>query len=306
MIRKLANKEIDRKKWDECISSAANGLIYAKSFYLDRMSPGWDALVCGDYEAVMPLCRRGKWGFTYLYQPAFFQQGGIYHKNDVRNVSDNEFILNLPRHFSFAEITLNHQNKISETKGMEVISRMNFILDLSKDYGSISGGYSSSFMRNLTRIKEKGYLYSEGETPEEAIELYRRLYSKKQPGISGQDFRNFLEICRVMRSRGGLLIRKAKNKNGDLLALILLLKDGNRIYNMMSCLTAEGRKCEGNYFLYDRLFQELSGSPGQIFDFEGSDVPGIAEFYRRFNPSEEPYPFIRYNFLPYPFRWLKG
>jgi len=61
-IQYLTNHEIDKVKWDECINSASNGLIYAYSFYLDHMSKHWDALVLGDYNAVMPLTWNKKYG----------------------------------------------------------------------------------------------------------------------------------------------------------------------------------------------------------------------------------------------------
>src|SRR5687767_14846783 len=59
-LQYLHRKQIDTRKWDQCITNAANGLIYARSFYLDTMASNWDALVLGDYEAVMPLTWRKK------------------------------------------------------------------------------------------------------------------------------------------------------------------------------------------------------------------------------------------------------
>ena len=44
-IQYLTHEQIDKTKWDNCIHTADNGLIYAYSFYLDAMSKQWDALV---------------------------------------------------------------------------------------------------------------------------------------------------------------------------------------------------------------------------------------------------------------------
>src|SRR6266550_2768979 len=68
-IHYLQRQDIDLIKWNACITAAPNGLIYARSFYLDAMTAEqWDGLVMGDYEAVMPLPWRRKFGFYYLYQ----------------------------------------------------------------------------------------------------------------------------------------------------------------------------------------------------------------------------------------------
>ena len=78
-IRYVPRHEIDTARWDACINRAANPLIYGFHFYLDHMAAGrWDALILGDYEAVMPLTWRRKYGIRYLYQPPYTQQTGIF------------------------------------------------------------------------------------------------------------------------------------------------------------------------------------------------------------------------------------
>ena len=82
-IRYVKRKDIDAQKWDECISNSPNGIIYAYVFYLDCMADQWDALVYNDYEAIMPLTWRKKYGVAYLYQPFFTQQSGIFSQQPV-------------------------------------------------------------------------------------------------------------------------------------------------------------------------------------------------------------------------------
>ena len=55
MIKYLEHEEIDLKKWDATIDASPNGMVYAKSWYLDIVSPGWEGLVNEDYNAVFPL-----------------------------------------------------------------------------------------------------------------------------------------------------------------------------------------------------------------------------------------------------------
>ena len=70
-IKYLKHNQIDKQKWDSAIENARNGLVYVLSWFLDIVSPDWDALVYGDYEVVMPLTYRNKLGVKYLYQPVF-------------------------------------------------------------------------------------------------------------------------------------------------------------------------------------------------------------------------------------------
>src|SRR6187402_2816093 len=97
-IQYLVNKQIDKTKWDKCITEASNGLIYPYSFYLDTMAKHWDALVLNDYGAVMPLTWNKKYGFYYLYQPAFTASLGVFGKNLNKELID-DFIKNIPPKF---------------------------------------------------------------------------------------------------------------------------------------------------------------------------------------------------------------
>mgnify|MGYP006875189819 CR=1 FL=1 len=82
-IAYILHKDIDKLKWDACIQKAKNSLLYVHSFYLDIVSSGWDALIAGDYEYVMPLTHRKKLGIAYLAQPAFTQQLGVFSKKKI-------------------------------------------------------------------------------------------------------------------------------------------------------------------------------------------------------------------------------
>jgi hypothetical protein len=73
------NKTIDRKKWDDCIANSHNSLLYAYAWYLDIVAENWDAIVLGDYDAVMPLpYNRKLFGLKQVYQPFFAQQLGVF------------------------------------------------------------------------------------------------------------------------------------------------------------------------------------------------------------------------------------
>ena len=51
----LKHTEIDKERWDAAIGVALNALPYAYSWYLNAVSPGWEALVSEDCDYVMPL-----------------------------------------------------------------------------------------------------------------------------------------------------------------------------------------------------------------------------------------------------------
>ena len=80
----LEHNSINKYKWDNCIKYAFNGIVYGFSWYLDRVSEDWEALIVGDYELVMPLTKVKKYRQYFLIQPPFTQQLGVFSTKQLK------------------------------------------------------------------------------------------------------------------------------------------------------------------------------------------------------------------------------
>lgn len=78
MIKFVEHKNINKKKWDDCINNSSNASIFAYSWYLDVVCEDWNGLVLGDYEAVFVLTGKSKYKINYLYQPFFTRYFGVF------------------------------------------------------------------------------------------------------------------------------------------------------------------------------------------------------------------------------------
>jgi hypothetical protein len=84
----------------------------------------------------------------------------------------------------------------------------------------------------------------------------------------------------------------------------VFLKDDKRIYLIANAVSAEGRKNKANHVLLDAVIRENAES-GLLLDFEGSDIPGVKEFYYAFAAIPQPYYYWHFNRLPWPLRLWK-
>ena len=100
------------------------------------------------------------------------------------------------------------------------------------------------------------------------------------------------------------MIRKIKSKDETLLSIALFFKDKKRIYYILSTLLPEGRKYDANALLLYEVIREFSNQ-NLLFDFEGSDIPSINFFFKKYKPIEEPYFFVRINKLSFWKKWIK-
>jgi hypothetical protein len=298
-IRYLERHEIDAVKWDQCIAESSNGLIYAQSIYLDTMSKKWSALILNDYEAIMPLTWNRKYGFSYLYQPAFTAQLGIFYKGNPNPSIFNEFISQTKKRFRFCEIHLNYGNDF-----FFIPLRANYILKLGKAYSEIRAGYKKRLIENLREADPHHLRYLSSMDYARTISLFKSMYAKKIPHVHTSDYDRFETLCSELFKCKMIFVRQTTDPADNVLATCIFFRDQRRIYNIMSVSLPEGREKRAHFFLVDRLISEFSKENIYI-DFEGSEIPGIAEFYRKFGSSNQPYPFLKFNLLPFPFRLFK-
>jgi hypothetical protein len=54
---------------------------------------------------------------------------------------------------------------------------------------------------------------------------------------------------------------------------------------------------QANHFLLDAIINEFAGK-NIVLDFVGSDIPGIAHFYKNFGFHNQPYFFYKFKNLP--------
>ncbi len=284
--------QIDKQKWDSCIDDAHNGLLYSYSFYLDAMSKNWSGLIMDNYDAVMPLTSNKKFGISYLHQPFFTQQLGIFGNLSFTEDITDAFVKKAVELFPFAEINLNYANECKKT----IAKKSNCILSLNNSFAEIEKNFKKDLIQNIKKANKNNLIYTATQDIETAITSYKKNYFKKIH-IPQKAYYNFSLLCGSLLKKKQLLVRKIISPNGQLLAIAIFLKDKKRIYNIMSTTFNEGRKAEANHFLLYNLIKEFCGQ-NLILDFEGSEIPSINFFYKKFGAIEQPYPFVKINQLP--------
>ncbi|MGJ7031386.1 hypothetical protein [Niabella hirudinis] len=297
-IRFYERAHIDTDRWDSFIKNSPQYRLYALSSWLDHLSPGWGALINSDHSVVMPLTIKRKYGITYLAQPRFTQQLGLYSNAPLLPVVTAAFLNYAQQLFPFAEIFLNVSTG-SATPGLR-----NYILPLGPAYADIRAQYSHSLINNSLKPAAKNQLVYDTHTDiRMAVETYRRLYQQRM-GVATAAFCKLEALAVDLEKKGACFTRRVTTAGGTLAAVSLFFIDGQRIYNLCSATPPVGRRTHANYHLYDTLIREFAGSD-LILDFEGSNIPGIAAFYKKFGAVPEPYYFAKWNHLKWPYKIFK-
>ncbi|MBC7588240.1 MAG: hypothetical protein H7178_07750 [Chitinophagaceae bacterium] len=296
----IPSNQIDKIKWDACIANSSNGFIYAHSYYLDAMAKEWHGLIVNDYETVFPIAIKKKFGFPYCYMPAFTQQLGFVGN---MNFDEDLAIKQIIDFVKYGSPYLNFNNQHFATKH-QCFSRKNYVIDLSKPYYEIKNQYKKSTDYSLSKGTKLKLSYVADENVFEAVSLYQKHNHQYLKQVKNKDYENLQTLLTQLQRTKQVIIRKAVDANEQLLSIVLLLKDNKRLYNLINYTTEDGRKCEANYFLYDNILKEFSSKP-MLFDFEGSDLPGVSAFYEKFGAINQPFFHWHFNHLPFPLKFFK-
>lgn len=297
-IRLVRNKDIDYKKWDQCLARSTIPFVYTKSAYLDLISPKWDALIWGDYRYIMPLVINRKFGIAFLLQPIFAQQHGIFPKPDS-NIQ-NIFLSYIRDHFRYVAIHLNSLHSEPFPEGYKVSYRKNLILNLALSYDELQKNYSKHARRQIRKAEENKVFVIKGLQSSEYLKLKDLATLNK---LSDQSMQTLQRLIEYGYSNGKGTIYAAYSSDNKLCAAAFFLFSGQRVIYLNAVSTDEGKNNSSMYQIVDHFIQEHAGSTLTL-DFEGSSIPGIARFYAGFGAETEQYYNLKLNRLPIPLRWI--
>lgn len=298
MIKYLHSGEIDRSKWDHCIRTSKQNLIYSFSWYLDLVSPGWEGLVLDDYKAVMPLTLKTRFGIKYMYQPLYAQQLGIYSRIYPDNQMTINFLNTLPDEIRYVDYNLNSFHNLKGSK-INYSMRANYELKLNTPYENMEGDFSSNTRRNI----RKSLLNSELVTNVSPSELVR-LKRQNQVIKMKKEFYEWLNIYLhklIQAGKGRIIGVMAGNK---LVAASFIALSMNRLYYLVSASNEHGKRTRAMFAIVDHVIGKYADT-GLILDFEGSSIKGVARFFAGFGAEKKDYYNIRINKLPFPLNILK-
>ena len=294
MIHFLEHKTIDRTKWDALIAECGN--IYAYSWYLDIVHPGWEALVEDDYQSVMPLTGGKKFGVNYLFQPYFVQQLGVFSKSPMTAETTEAFVKAIPSKYRFAEIRLNEGNAFADgAQGVEY--HRNVLLDLNQEYDTIRAHYHQNTKRNLAKAESCNLQLVTTVIPYHVVALFRDNRGALLNKWGDAEYDVLTTLAQVAQNRHTAFILGVSEKGvGQLLCAAIFMKTKNRITFLFSGLTEEGKQRQAMTWLLDQVIQQYAHQP-ITFDFEGSDDDNLARFYLGFGGEEVKYPSYTFNRL---------
>ena len=287
MITYVPYQQIDRAKYDNCVRQSSDARIYALSWYLDCVTDCWDIFMEGDYQTVMPLPKKSKYGIQYVYTPSWVQQLGLFSLTDISKTIQEDFLKRLSNKFLWIDYHFNSGQQMS-TESFQV--KKNYVLDLEAGIDQIQFNFNTNRKRiskkkldDLT-IDKKGslsiflenYRHQEKSYPvsDDAIDRLARLYQMNPKHV---------HVWNVFNG-------------GEFMAGLIWLKDNNRITYLVPIAHQRAKKMNVPTHLINELIGDYQGQK-LLLDFEGSMLQGVEKFYQSFGADTEFYYYFKKRFI---------
>lgn len=301
MVKYVKRQDLEVKKYDFCIEKSEQSRVYALSWYLDIAADNWDVLVLNDYEAVMPVCWRKKWLVKYVYPPFWVLELGVF-SND-KNIYFQQFYNVLFSKFKFIESKLNINIRIQQDLSF-LVNRQMQVLDLYKDANKILEGFRKDRRKDLQKAKNTALQVKWNDDPKKLIHLFKHNVGQRTPFIVEKDYSNLLQLLTICIAKKVGEVLSIYNDNNDLVASGFFLKYKNVITILVSSTDFNYRKNGENTFLINTAISKYH-KQYKLFNFGGSSMKSIANYFLSFGAKTEEYQEIKMNRLPFPVNLLK-
>ena len=284
--------------------------LFHQPWWLDALASAngssWDVALSrskdGNIIAAWPYFRGLKLGMDTSLSPILGSYLGIWidypeenWKEETRQSYQNNIVKDLlPQLPEFHLMKQNFTPTFDNWKGLywagyDQTTYYTYVLDNIKDHESVFAGFKSN-LRNS--IKKLGYTFSIGATNDLVAfyEINKKSWSV-QDGKIPYTLDYLQKLDDALINNGNRYIRLIKDANNNIVAGAYIVRDNHTAYNLMLGTDPNHRHSRAAEILLWDVIQEMSQYVDR-FDFEGSMIEGVSQFFKAFGGKQQPYSVI--------------
>ena len=311
----LSRADIDDERWNTFITNAGQSVVYGYSWYLDVVCEDWQALIWpspDNYQIVIPLPLKRKWGMVVLQQPLFCQYLGFFSVKEITPVQRDVFLDKLSSSFAYiSAYSFNPGNTAMLNSALlqsfQFTCRENQThwLSLAEPMPQIQASYSSDRKLNLKRAEKYDWFVEERRDIIPLIRLFKRHHAAQmQGGVRPEAYRTLAVLFEVLSAKHAATIYYA-SRNNEVHAGAMFVQAGKTGVYLFNAADQTGRCGNARTFLLNKFFQAQAGKL-QNFDFETPEKLSVSSFYKSFGAAGITYFAIRKNELYFPFKQIQN
>ena len=263
--------------------------VFYRDFYLDIVCDGpWDVVLYEEEQttkAAYIYMKKQKLGFNYLIQPQLTPYTGpLFFGPFNANKAFAYLIDNLPQHQLIIQdyfhtlpqiYTDDHCNRDKHT----------YVVEADTDVDLLWKNQSSTH-RRIIRKADRELSHDIVDDIDVFLDFVSETFDKRGKTVPNDPV-IFKRLDQQLRDRGMRKIVQCTNREGRIVAMCYFMKDQNWTYNFANSVIEDYKHYGMNLILWTEIKETLS--EGRSFDFEGSMIPGVDEFFKRFKGRKTNY-----------------
>lgn len=171
-------------------------------------------------------------------------------------------------------------------RGYHEITRYTYVIEDTSDMKKVESEFGASVRSSLKRA-EKRVQIQDDITQEEFYKINEKTFSRQNYKIPFS-FELFKKLDDVLVERNCRKMYYAKDVQGNIHGVAYYVWDNTSVYYLLSGADPQFRSSQGQTLLVYKGIQ-LAHELGKKFDFEGSVLPHVEPFVRRFGGIQKPY-----------------
>ncbi len=282
--------------------------VFFQDWWLEAVSEGqtWDIFLLKDKEdqirLILPYIITSKFGFQMCKQPKltpFLGAKLFYPKPELKQAKrlsfENEFLGQLSRQLQQKDILYFNQlfsPKMTNWKplfwsGFLQTTYYRSVLHGISDLKTTHHGFKYNKKYEINKFAKSGGLIEESE---DAGKMYDLILSSYQNDKNSIPFSKelYLRLNAAISAKGHRKIFQAKDRSGNVIAALFLVIDFDRAYLINTGMDYRFKDSTAKSALIWHAIQYASKYV-DTFDFCGSMIPSISDFFQGFGGIEEPY-----------------
>ena len=306
ICRVLDPNEYD--EWDKFVDLSPQGTLFHRSYWLG--ASGMDFGIYGCFKddqltAGLPLTYRSRFGIMQATHPPLTPYLGILFRDRnakyVNRISDEKKIAGLIARrikddfkvirFKLTPAVIDLQPFIWE--GFSSSVRYTYLLDL-RDLDAVWNGMAESRRRNIKRAEKDG-VYVEADCAfEVTLNLVKKTFQRQNQETGFIE--NAIKFHQVLDQRKQCHSFISHDASGEPIAAVYIVWDNKRSYYLLGGYAPEKGHHGGSALAMWEAIKFTKAKLGlDEFDFEGSMVQPVEQFFRKFGGTLTPYYSVRWS-----------
>ena len=306
-IRPLSEEEFSL--WDDFVDDSPRGTLFHKSFWLK--ASGRRFVIYGYFKggtlfAGIPLAYRKMFGIKIATHPPLAPYlGPIFRSQEAKYVNriseekeiSRQIAKRLKKELFALFVTPPGETDLQPFlwEGFSVGVKYTYIINLNNSLEDIWKSMNDKRRNNIRKAERDGINIIPSDDFDLCFSLVEKTFAKQDMKT---DFKAAaFSYDKVLRQRQQCKSFLAKDKNGDYIATIYMVWDNKRGYYLMGGYDPEkGHHGASSLAIWEAIKFAKKELGLAEFDFEGSMIPQLEQFFREFGGQLTPF---------YTVRWLK-